>query len=438
MNRGKVSCYLILLFLHSLAFTQQLLTKQEAIQLVLAQNFDIVQAEQSALIDKNNTSILNSRYLPTLQGTGNIVFNRDNLEAQVQDTLRTLNNARSDRSTATISLNLLVFDGFNRLYLLKQNQVNYSIAQLNAKATLEVVIMELFNSYYEIARLQKTVESLETTLEVSKERLTRTSYGFDFGQNTKLDVSNAEVDVNTDSINLLNAKQLLANANRNLNFLLSRDANTAFDVDTTLEFRTIETRENFLRQVEESNTQVLLARSGIKSSEYASKITSSRFLPTLALNGDYNYVNANNNRAAFALSQTSSGFSVGATLSWNIFDGGGTYVAYQNARVNEQIQETSLEQITQQSMLNFENAWSDYQNRLFVVQAQENSLETSRQNFIRTQERYRLGQVTSLDFRTAQTNLLQAEINLVEAKYTAKMAELNIFQLAGRIQEANF
>ena len=53
-------------------------------------------------------------------------------------------------------------------------------------------------------------------------------------------------------------------------------------------------------------------------------------------------------------------------------------------------------------------------------------------------EQYRLGQITSLDFRTAQSNLLNAQTNYIDARYEAKLAELLIYQLAGKIQEAEF
>jgi outer membrane protein TolC len=59
-------------------------------------------------------------------------------------------------------------------------------------------------------------------------------------------------------------------------------------------------------------------------------------------------------------------------------------------------------------------------------------------NFARTEEQYRLGRGTSLDFRNAQRNLLLAEINLIQAKYDAKLAELLIYQLSGNIQDADF
>ncbi|MFK7954168.1 MAG: TolC family protein [Ekhidna sp.] len=437
--KTKIIFFLLSSIVVSSAICQDVLSKEEAVKLALESNFDIVQANQSVLIEENNTSIYNTGYLPTLNGNANINYNLDNIEAVSQsDSLRVLDGAKSDSRSAGLSLNWVLFDGFNRKYSISRNQVNYSISQLNAKATLEVVLLDLFSAYYEVARTQKTVSSLKQTLKISKDRLRRTEYSFEYGQSTKLDISNAQVDVNTDSINVLNTQQTLDNAHRNLNFILARDANTSFSVDTIVIFSALDSKEQYLSKIFENNTQILLSKEGLTMSDYNTKINSSRYLPTLSVNGDYNYRFGNNNRAAFLASNTSSGISYGATLSWNIFDGGGTKTSVQNARIDQVIQENVVKQATQQAILNFENAWSDYQNRLFIVTAQEKNVELNQENFERTNEKYKLGQVTSLDFRTAQNNLLQSEIDLTEAKFNAKIAELTIYQLTGEIQDANF
>ena len=82
---------------------------------------------------------------------------------------------------------------------------------------------------------------------------------------------------------------------------------------------------------------------------------------------------------------------------------------------------------------NFKNAWDDYQNKLTIFQVQENNIITSTNNFNRTQEKYKLGQATSIEFRQAQLNLINSELNRNQAKYAAKIAELTVLQLSGEL-----
>lgn len=430
---------LLLCLANATSFAQNLLTKHDALRIVMENNFDVILSEEDLKIAETNTSIFNSGYLPTLSGNAGISYNIDNLNVERQDgSVIETTNAKSDSHNAGLNLNYVLFNGFSRKYDMERNKELLNQGQLNMRATLEATILTLFQSYYGVARSQHNVQNLQETLVISKERLRRMQYGYEYGRNTRLDVSNAQVDVNTDSINLLNAKQNLANSKRDLNFILGQPANTLVEVDTTIQFNGIVDKETLHSGMQNESVQILIAQSNIAASKSATKVSQSGYYPTLSLNGSYSYRRGNNNDASFTAANTSSGFSYGASLSWNLFDGGSTRTNEQVAKINESISQIGLERTKSQLEVDFENAWGDYQNKLFVVQAQEANVQTNRQNFQRTVEQYKLGQLTSVDFRTAQRNLLTAEVSLTQAKYDAKIAELVLLQLAGRIQEADF
>lgn len=440
MIRYKYSFLLLALLLSWQLQGQELLTKGEAISEIMANNFNVVISKKSIEIAENNNSIFNSGYLPALSGNAALNYNRDNLKVEFQDgSANELEGATSDSKSAGLTLNYVLFNGFNRKYNMDRNAESLNRAQLNARSVLETALTNLFNAYYEVAQTQENLLSLKQTLEVSKERLTRAQYGFDFGQNSRLDVSNAQVDVNTDSINYLNASQSLQNAKRNLNFLMGRrESDISFEVDTRLSFAVLEEKEVLIEKVLRENAALLLAKSDLTLSQFDSRISKSGYLPTVSASTGFNYRKGNNNSASFLASNSSNGLSAGLSLGWNIFDGGGTRTAVQNAKVNEELRGYTVEQLTLQTQVNFDNAWADYENKLFIVQAQESNLQTNELNFERTQEQYRLGQVSSIDFRTAQSNLLRAQISLNTARYDTKLAELLILQLAGDIQKASF
>lgn len=435
----KILSSLLLFIFTYVAIGQSLLTKPQALSILMEQNFDLKIADLNAEIAKNNTNFLNSGYLPTLSANGNINYNIDDTDqvfSSGRDT--TFTNARSDSRILNLNLNYVLFDGFNRKYNISRSRENLTVAQLNAQMTLENTLVNLYTAYYAVAQSQQSVLSLKETLNISKDRLKRTEYGFEFGRNTRLDMSNAEVDVNTDSINYLNATQLLENQIRNLNLLLSIESIELYKVDTAVSLNTITDKSALSKLLLTKNTQIKLAQAGVNVSLYDNQISKRNFYPTISLNGGYS--NGINNFApgGFLAERSNTNLAYGASFTWNLFDGGTSKIAVQNAQVNVGIQETLFKQTTQQVSTNFENTWSDYQNRLFIVQAQQNNLKANQQNFDRTLEKYKLGQVTSLDFRTAQRNLLQAELSLIEARYNAKLAEVTIYQLAGEIQKVEF
>ena len=69
---------------------------------------------------------------------------------------------------------------------------------------------------------------------------------------------------------------------------------------------------------------------------------------------------------------------------------------------------------------------------------QENNIKTALNNFERTEEKFKIGQVTSIEFRLAQLNLLNAELSRNQAKYDAKLAELTVLQLSGELLNVDF
>jgi len=62
-------------------------------------------------------------------------------------------------------------------------------------------------------------------------------------------------------------------------------------------------------------------------------------------------------------------------------------------------------------------------------------METARLNFERTSEQFKLGQVSSIEFRQAQLNQLSAQLSYNRARLNAKVNELTLLLNSGRILE---
>lgn len=433
------SLFAILLVFSANAFTQEVLQVSKAIELALENNYGIKIVDNNKKIAENNASLLNSGYLPTLDGTSGVTYNRDNLEAQFANGETTaLNGAKSSRYNAALNLNYTLFDGLGRYYDYKRLKEEFKLSELQARETIENTISQLFTVYYNVAQVYENVKTLEQTLAISKERIRRAKYQFEYGQGTQLDILNAKVDVNNDSINLINAKQQLVNSKRDLNVVLGNSVASDFSVETAIQFVMSLNKEDMLAKMKQNNVTLLQLENNIKINEFLIKANKSGFLPTIGLTGTYGWNRNNNNAAAFLAVSTNTGLSGGVNLRWNLFDGGGTITRVQNAKIT--LENTQLEK---QSLIisverDFYNAWDDYQNRLAVYQVQESNIVTAKNNFDRTQEKYKLGQVTSIEFRQAQLNLLNAEISRNQAKYQAKLAELAVLQLSGDLLNVKF
>jgi outer membrane protein TolC len=349
-----------------------------------------------------------------------------------------LNGAKSSRYNAALNLNYTLFDGLGRYYNYKRLKEEYKLSELQARETIENTISQLFTVYYNVAQVSENVRNLEETLAISKDRVQRATYQFEYGQGTKLDILNAQVDINNDSINLINVKQQLINAKRDLNVVLGDALKTEFSVETAISFFMNLDKDALFAKMKENNVTLLQIENNIRINQFLVKSNKSGFLPTIGLTGSYGWNRNNNNAASFLAVSTNAGLSGGINLSWNLFDGGGTNTRVKNAKINLENQEYQKESLLIGVERDFYNAWDDYQNRLAIYEVQENNILTAKNNFDRTQEKLKLGQVTSIEFRQAQLNLLNAELSRNQAKYQAKLAELSVLQLSGELLSIKF
>ena len=418
---------------------QQMLTKKEAVKLALDNNYDIKIANNNVQVAENNTSVLNSGYLPTVTGTAGATYNLDNTEAEFSNGNSTvLNGAESNRYNAGVSLNYTIFDGLGRHYNYKRLKEQYQLSELQARETIENTIVQLFSVYYNVAQLSENLETLDETLLVTKDRLVRAEYQFDYGQNTKLEVLNAEVDINTDSINIINTKQDLKIAKRDLKLVLGETFTEDFNVETEVDFLLQFKKDSLFEKAKQRNVALLQTEKNIAISQLDIKSGKSAYLPTLGLTGSYGWNKNNNNAASFVTVSTNTGLSGGLNLSWNLFDGGATMTRVRNAKVNLETQQLQKENILLSIQRDFDNAWDDYMNKLEIYNIQEKNIITAQNNFDRTQEKFKIGQVNSIEFRQAQLNLLNTELSRNQAKYAAKLAELQLLQISGELLNVEF
>ena len=441
MNTNKI--IVISLMLSSfLGFSQEKLTKQNAVNIALDNNYDIQVVNNNVDIAKNSSSIYNSGYLPSLVANGGANYQNKDNENEFQDGTIQDQNSVTDSYNASLGINYLLFDGLGRMYNYKKLQELYNISEIQARQIAENTILQLLASYYDVARLTENKYNQKQSLAISKDQSLRDRYSYEYGQKTQLDVLNSEVNVNNDSIDYLNISRELANAKRDLNVILGRDIGIDFEVDTTVTYAIDLTYENILNSAKSNNALLLQAEKNVELSNYDLKINNSFWMPNIGINGAYGWNNLNvdtDNGNAFSLaSQTSKGLNAGVNLSWNVFDGGATKTRVQNAKIAIDNSNIQKEQIELDLERNVANAWETYQNSLFILQAEQKNVVTNKRNFSRSEEQFKLGQIISVEFRFAQVNLLNAVNNYNRAKYTAKIAELRLLQLGGMVLGANY
>ena len=423
----------ILVLLSWYGYSQNTLTKEQALQTLLENNYAIQLSKNDIRIAENNASIYNSKYLPSVAVGAGANYSNMNQEIEAQSgVITSFNGSETQNYNASIGVNYTLFNGFNRKYATKQLQEQLAMSHLEANAVLEQAILDVFSNYYQTAQVAENVRVLQEALQISKTRLKRTNYQYDYGQTTKLAVLNAEVDVNNDSINYINTKQLLENSKRNLLLLIGDTQTQNFAVETGVQFATIPTLEILLAALPQ-NTNMQQIEKALEIGEYSIKMSKSNYLPTLGANSSYGWSTSKNPVTSLTAGMMNYGLNAGLSLNWNIFDGGATKTRVQNAQINQENQLLRKKQLEHQLKNFISNTYFDYQNKRLVLETQKQNLQTAKHNFERTEEHFKMGSVSSVEYRQAQLNLLHAQTAILRAKYDAKTVELQLLQLTGRL-----
>lgn len=426
----------LLLSLNGIA--QNSLSQADAFEIMLANNYGIKVAKNNQLIAENNTSKELNGYRPqvNLAAGANADFGGSHqqfssgMEADVS-------NAFTWGSNASVTANYTLIDK-RREANLEQLKELVKLSDFEIRQTIELNLLQLFNAYFEVAALTENLSVQAQTMELSRQRLLRAQYRYDYGQGLRLDVLNAEVDIQRDSINFLNIKQGLSNSKRNLNVIMGRAVETEFEVNTDVNYSDNLSLDNLLLAVQTKNIEVQITDKNLEITNYDLQIIDAGRKPTLSSSASYSLSYQKNAAKSFITSQNSRGLGVGLNLAWNIFDGGIRKVQKQNANIVIQSRQISRQQLLEELTRDVTNAWESYQNALLILEVENSSLKTNQLNFERTEELYKSGQSNSVEFRQAQLNLLNAAISYNQAKYDAKVIEIQLLQLSGELLNQEF
>ncbi len=443
MNKEFILVFFIL-GLNFILKGQEKLTKEQALYLALENNFGIQVSKNTTEIQKNNSSFLNSGYLPTVSLSGGSNYIGSDSEIAFPNQFdeqgnpipnRIFEGQESQRFNAGVNLNYTLFDGMGRKYIYKQLKEQYALSELQLRETIEFTMLQLFEVYFNIAQFTESSKILKANLDISKERQKRAQTAFIYGQGNKLSVLNAQVDVTNDSISLIQVNQQLDNYKRDLNLLMNQPINQNFDVELDLKFIDNIKIQSWFETANENNVEILKQKRNSKINSYDIKISQSGYLPTVGLVGSYGW-NLNKSPAtAFfpGTNNTTYSLGVGASLSWNLFDGGRTKIRTKNAKLSFENQIL----VEQEAMLSFErdleNSIQNYRNTKEIYEIQKKQVETATYNFERSQAQYKLGSITAIEFRQAQINLSNAQNQRAVAKYRAKLSELQLIQITGQL-----
>ena len=423
----------VLLFCIANANAQQILTIEEALKTALENNNEIKIAANNLEVNKTNNAIGNAGMLPTL--TANLVDNNNiqNLsQTRLDGTENSLNNAKNNSLNYGVSLGWTIFDGMSMFAKREQLQELQKLGESQLKLNILTKIADVYATYFDLVQQQQQLAALDSTLVISNQRLALAQNRFSIGKASKLEVLNAQVDLNTDKVTLLKQKELFLNTKILLNQILARNTktdfkvNAVFTVDSNLKLAEL----NELAQKQNPQLQAQIINKRVAELQLK-QVKASRY-PTVRLTTGYNFSETESS-LGFVTQSSSRGFNYGFNASLNLFDG---FAQHRNEKIANLAIENAKIQIEQQN-LNLETqlatAYQTYLTNLELIELEKTNQTIAKQNLSITLDKFHIGTITTLEFRTAQLNFVNATVRYTNAQYQAKLSEIALKELAGNI-----
>ena len=286
--------------------------------------------------------------------------------------------------------------------------------------------------YYDLVQQKQQLTALDSTIEISKQRLETAKNRYTIGKASKLEVLNAEVDLNTDITSHLRQLEIYNNTKVQLNELLAREVTTDFDVYTIITVAQNLNLKNLQTLAATQNPQLQSQLIQKRIQELQLKQVKANRLPLVQVNTGYNFSNSKS-PFGFATQSESQGYNYGFSASLPIFNG---FLQNKNEKIASlEVEKSELEvaQLTQLLQAQLASAYQTYLTNLELITLEAKNETIAKENLDITLEKFRIGTITTIEFRAAQLNYVNAKVRYSNAQYLAKLSEIALKELAGSL-----
>jgi len=433
---------------------QESLSLNQAIELGLRNNYDITISEKNVDVARNLNTEGEAGRWPSLQ----FGLNQDNsARDQVQNTNPYGSQGITIVSSVTpsLSLNWALFEGFK----VNITRTRYDNLQLESEGNASIIVSNSIQAivlgYYLVSLEKEKLDVFRTTLKLSRDRYNYVGLKKDYGSAVTTDLLLEESNYLTDSVNFINQQLAYRSAVRTLNSLMAvKDLNKEYfyldiievplekyrikDLEAKMLENNVDLKTKYLSQ------SVLKEEMNLARSERYPKIN-------MRASAGESWGRVDQSLAKFlnpqsggfetlpvdqqVLNSVSINYTLGFSLTYNLFNGRKINTALKNALVREDIGNIEIDKITLSLRNDLYTEYDKYSIRQQLYGINKRKLESAELNQSITENKFKLGAINSFDFRTVQINYLTAALQELNSRYGLVESKVALMRLTGTILE---
>lgn len=377
----------------------------QCVEVIKKNNAQLKSAEEnlnSARYDKNAGY---SNYLPKVNAS--LGYSKTDIEDQVTD----------EGYSASLNGTLNIFNGLSDSANVKSLEGKVMVAEANLQTVKAQLSYDLKSVFANLIYAKDSLTLAESILKRRSENLAMIELRFQNGRENKGSVLLAKAQVQQAKLDVLQAKNQRDVSASELSRVLGLSPHEDIEVTGAVPESGVSGPPNFI-SLSEKTPQKLTAAGQNQSAEASVTSARSGFLPSLDVNGSV----GRNDSDFFPQNQR---WSVGATLTWNLFDGGKDYFSQKSAFSQKLVAENSwrnaqmdLIAVLKEAYTGFVEALEKYSVSSAFVEAGVVRAEISR-------EKYNNGLSTFDEWDRIESDLISYQKDQTVKKRDKVIAEAN-------------
>ena len=413
-------CALLLVWISPAHAQEKPLTLEEAIKTAFQNHGDIGAARETLSAAAQRVTSAKSARSPQLSGT--IATNYQNGPFISSPFAQ---NGTNSTFTTGIALSQNLFDSGKTKYAIRQSRASAASQLGGLGSARNSLAFEVAQRFFEQLRQQRLLSQREAQLALAQTQLAQIEAQIEAGAAPRSDLAGARVTVSQARFDLVTARNDLQNAVANLRNVLGLERGATLDL-------AYESPQNFDSKLELSKElelarsrrpDLLSLRAQIRASEAVLQSAQIDARPNVSASAGYN-IDPRETR--------DRRFTIGATVSLPILDGGGRKSLARAAQDELQSARIRLAQSERDVETEVETAFTSIAGQIERLQNARELVQSATQNLETATEKYRAGVGIALDVTSAASQLFTAQTSLASAEFDYQIARSNLERATGR------
>lgn len=407
----------------------------------LTYNADYLKQIASTSASQEQINLARAQLLPQISANGSIAENYFNSQGSA---------AFYHQPTYGANLQQVIFD-WGKYSNYSKGKYATAVGDLQLANAKQQLLVTVAQAYFDVLYAKDTLQAIQMTKTALEKQMNQAKKSFEVGTVTIADVNDAQAGFDASTAQEIQATNDLINKKNIFQNLTGLDPEQIQPIadDINLVLPTPDSVDSWANTAKQNNLNIQVANKQVAMANEDVNIAISGHLPSLNLNGSYNYtdtagidsvsgpqssINNISNIPGTPISSYGVG-SLGVQLNVPIYSGGGVNAQVRQARANYQASQQQLVSVQRQTDQNIRNTYWQVQNGVSIVKAQQTALKSAKTKLDSDQLGYQVGVRNSVDLVNSQKNYYQTYQTYQQSRYQYLQARIQLRYLNSSIDD---